>query len=448
MLGAPYCLLCGADLRGGRSDRRYCGANCRTRASRMRKRGEPVRPSAAPQSVLLASLLTEGLSCPCCGVRIMLHTTVLQAGAPTGHTVPASQHGHAPPDTRPARVKAPRSPGNRPIRPGSSRATRTPPRHGLQAPLSVQPFTVPVAPGPPTAQTIRHAHMTPSDPDAVAAAPMQLGQRWGVPLASVTPKLQQTEEPSARLSVQRPLHPPAPLDQQPHLAGTQASSPLVTKSLPPGLFPIQKPIVSYGVLVQQQATIVAACRSTRLLGKSWPESDESLERFVREEIERLRDVFSASRPDAEQAQISDWFECQAGTLCLAGILATKAAQAIWDPMQIANAPYDFTDRVVKGVMSALEVAYPDDTDRTVNWFFDHWYLLSAIVDVAVGTLGCADQAQLIAYQQSQTERDAAEGNGVDDEHESDDELTDSERDEQTDDGEESDDEVEDSEDDV
>lgn len=90
MPGPRYCLLCGDELRGGRVSPLYCGVNCRTRAARMRKRGLPVAQTASPTLISLGSLLTEGMSCPCCGARIALHTTAVQAGMPAGHIASAS----------------------------------------------------------------------------------------------------------------------------------------------------------------------------------------------------------------------------------------------------------------------------------------------------------------------------------------------------------------------
>ena len=97
MPGPRYCILCGDPLQGGRVDRRYCGANCRTRACRMRQRGEPISPKGTPQPVSLASLLSNGVPCPCCGVRIVLHATANQAGVPKGYTATAIRKGLAGP---------------------------------------------------------------------------------------------------------------------------------------------------------------------------------------------------------------------------------------------------------------------------------------------------------------------------------------------------------------
>ena len=93
MPGPRYCILCGEAFQGGRVDRRYCGANCRTRACRMRQRGEPIHEKSAPQPVSLAALLNEGLPCPCCGVRIVMHVTTTQAGVPDGHTTAVIPRG-------------------------------------------------------------------------------------------------------------------------------------------------------------------------------------------------------------------------------------------------------------------------------------------------------------------------------------------------------------------
>lgn len=111
MPGPRYCVLCGDPLQGGRVDRRYCGANCRTRACRMRQRGEPISATGTPQPLSLASLLSDGVPCPCCGVRIVLHATANQAGAPIGHTVAALPKGPAEPhphrrSSRPAPKKS------------------------------------------------------------------------------------------------------------------------------------------------------------------------------------------------------------------------------------------------------------------------------------------------------------------------------------------------------
>ena len=95
MPGPRYCILCGESFHGGRVDLRYCGANCRTRACRMRRRGEPIHEKCAPQPMSLASLLSDGLPCPCCGVRIVMHVTTTQAGVPDGHTTAAIPKGPA-----------------------------------------------------------------------------------------------------------------------------------------------------------------------------------------------------------------------------------------------------------------------------------------------------------------------------------------------------------------
>ncbi len=335
MPGPRYCRLCGDELRGGRVDRAYCGANCRTRASRMRKRGVPLGQMASPQPVSLVTLLTEGLACPCCGVRIVLQASTMQAGMPAGHTVSA----------------------------------RLEPEHGPGS------YAVPVAlrsPAPETPHTPKRTEK--STPRQIAVSTVPNSGHRAQPLAAM-PREQ-------RMPARQPAS-----SQTNDLARSRASKPLPPELLA-GHF---HPPPEHQEDAYRLSDVIEACSPQELRGRPWPTTEEDRAEIVDCVLMDVQaTIISAQSPVLRQS-VREWLTSQRKLLQYLGVRLTETIQAQWTSWGTRENPAALAETAVEKVWRQFVDDSGRDAVRMNVWRERHDSLLLLISKILVKKLSFANQ---------------------------------------------------------
>ena len=454
MPGPRYCILCGESFQGGRVDRLYCGANCRTRACRMRKRGEPIRPSAAPQPISLSALLSDGVPCPCCGVRIVLHATASQAGVPDGYTTAArsklSAEGHV-------HVHAPRS-GPRSPRTAPPSRQRTPPAAKSER-----------ADG---RETGRHEslHLPLQSFDSRAGEAVQ--KAAGIPAGGSGAPLgrkpvtqsEQNKDPApsrtTRQAVQaRPAHQPA---RTPTAVSSPATGPASNSlnSLPAGFFrPPDLRLPSYDDLCEYTQIYVSAAAVVILHGDPWQNNSQQLKRLVSDILTAIEEELTTGRYSTEQAT-KEWFQTQRATLILVGATIALAARALSPLSQGRMLLVELTIQAIERFVQVMTLNYPGDAIAIREWYRTNSqlvYVVGVSVTRALMVAGALDAPSAHGEETSSddvsddvsNEADLVEGDEADDQEEENAGGADGERedDEEPEDGEDIEGEADDEDDD-
>ncbi len=383
-------------------DRLYCGVNCRTRASRMRKRGVPVGPAASPTPISLVALLTEGMGCPCCGARIVLHTTAIQAGMPLGQTASASAGQTAGRDN----------------------------------------FAAPAAPRFPASEVPR-SHRRPKDPHPATEA----RQRNPKPAA---PRPHAPAAPHRHLRNSQP-----PMAKAPRR--TKRTAPTRRGKLPAGLFPSDAfPPSAHRDIAQYRAKLISVCSSDEMRGLPWPASDRVREGMVDNVLTVLKTTLASIQSESERQSLYEWTSKQLKTLLFVGARLTQTIQDLWSPQLVADDPAELAQQALNHVWNWFFDEYPNEREQADLWWPENHSLLLLIGAIIATNLSFANRPDDGSWQVPLGSRssnavtmegdDEGAGN-EDDEQESDEQESDEqESDEQESDTEEEDDEVEDDDD--
>lgn len=414
MSGPRYCVLCGVTLAGGRVDKLYCGANCRTRACRMRKRGEPISPKSAPQPVSLASLLSDGVPCPCCGVRIVIHATAAQAGAPQGYTVAAAKSPHprvAQPGTlrSSSNLPTPRSrprgpqasptisagrdsvPPNAAGQPISGVSRHAPPvtaeAERRQRPTTTKPTRLPV-----NASGSNHPPRQAPGPSGSGAAAQGAGGLSARPPASTAQQLvASTRQPSAPQVAQQlpqpsppkvraaPSNQPTPLPTAASTSELQrrpvsAVAPSVSSTPPRVLFPAWSglfnnwgmPLPGYEIIGEDPRRLIYATATTKLRGDPWSPGGDVLESLVSDILRVIENELVQNRyPIAQKARA--WFQAQHETLILLGVRIGRTAHALWKPEYAFGIFFELGVLATERALSDLAAEYSSERTAIQHW---------------------------------------------------------------------------------
>lgn len=377
MPGPRYCRLCGDELRGGRVDRIYCDVNCRTRASRMRKRGVPVGPVASPQPVSLAALLTEGMTCPCCGVRIALQASAMQAGMPTGYAVPAA------PDREPAAITRTQHAKPRAVVPDTTATPRRTERpHASQSATS--------APAPVrrdrthAAQDAPRAQRSPASPSSIPRTPAE--QSRDAPRNSPQgrrPIRGRKDEPTQ----QRTVMPPPPAYRFNYVAPAPST---LNGSFDP-------------------SDLIAASKPEEWRGRPSPALEEQRKQLVECVLRDLTAALVRTQTTEHRPYIRGWITSQEKFLEYFGLRMTEAIQVLWAPATVRTNPFALADKALQEVRRRFVITHGSQIQGAEEWWGRHSGLLELISQILVTKLSFANPALGTAEPNNKTGRPAGTG---------------------------------------
>jgi hypothetical protein len=301
----------------------------------MRKRGVPLGQMASPQPVSLVTLLTEGLACPCCGVRIMLQASTMQAGMPAGHTVSAGLE----------------------------------PEHGPGS------YAVPVAPRSPAPKTPHTPRRTEkSTPRQIAVSTVPNSGHRAQPLAAM-PRDQ-------RMPARQPAS-----SQTNDLARSRASKPLPPELLTGHFLPPPE----HQEDAYRLGDVIEACSPNELRGRPWPTTEEDCATIVDGVLMDVQATIIGAQSPALRQPVREWLTSQRKLLQYLGVRLTENLQAQWTSLRTRENPAALAERAAEEVWRQFVADSGRDRVRMNAWRERHNSLLLLISMILVKKLSFANQ---------------------------------------------------------